>query len=137
MHRRGPQRSAQRGAQRVRRNDLLCASCDQRARRAAYFQEYYRAHRDRILRKNRRWARDNREKLVLLRKVRQERAAPKDIEPHQCTDCGVPVARATRCRRCYIRFRYATDPDYRRRRLATTQRWLERRRRAAYQAGSG
>ena len=27
----------------------------------------------------------------------------------------------------YIRYRYATDPDYRRRRLATTRRWLERR----------
>jgi len=41
--------------------------------------------------------------------------------------------RALRCRRCYTRYRYATDPEYRVRRLATTRRWLERRRTAETQ----
>jgi uncharacterized Zn finger protein (UPF0148 family) len=108
----------------------LCASCRQRARRAAYFQRYYAAHRERILEKNRRWARENRAKLAELRQARQERAA---AAPRQCVDCGARVVRAARCRRCYIRYRYATDPDYRSRRLATTRRWLERRRAAGAQ----
>ena len=83
----------------------------------------------RILAKNRRWAKDNKDKLVLLRQARQTRL-PKDSEqPRACIECGTLVVRAQRCRRCYIRFRYATDAEYRARRLATTRRWLERRQR--------
>ncbi|MGH2353740.1 MAG: hypothetical protein ACRDI2_16470 [Chloroflexota bacterium] len=102
-------------------------SCDQRARRSAYFRTYYTRHRDRILEKNRRWARANREKLIQQRRAQQNRRPQRDTEPRRCVDCGTAVVRAVRCRRCYIRFRYATDPEYRARRLATTRRWLERR----------
>ncbi len=110
----------------ARRNASLCLSCDQRARRSAYFRSYYLAHKERILDKNRRWARNNREKLVQLRLARLARQS-KPGETRRCIECGAPVVRATRCRRCYIRYRYATDPAYRARRLATTRRWLERR----------
>ncbi|HEX2323848.1 MAG TPA: hypothetical protein VHQ00_00540 [Chloroflexota bacterium] len=106
----------------------LCLSCDRRVRRSAYFRVYYEAHRDRILDKNRRWARENRERLVHLRRARQLRKTRDADEPRRCLDCGEVVVRALRCRRCYTRFRYATDPAYRQRRLATTRRWLERRR---------
>ena len=108
----------------------LCLSCDRRVRRSAYFRVYYEAHRDRILDKNRRWARENRERLVHLRRARQLRKTRDADEPRRCLDCGEVVVRALRCRRCYTRFRYATDPAYRVRRLATTRRWLERRRTA-------
>lgn len=110
----------------ARRNASLCLSCDQRARRSAYFRSYYLAHKERILDKNRRWARNNREKLIQLRQARLARQAQLG-ETRRCIECGAPVVRATRCRRCYIRYRYATDPAYRARRLATTRRWLERR----------
>jgi hypothetical protein len=112
----------------------LCLSCDRRVRRSAYFRVYYEAHRDRILDKNRRWARENRERLVHLRRARQLRKSRSVDEPRRCLDCGEVVVRALRCRRCYTRYRYATDPAYRLRRLATTRRWLERRR--AAQAGA-
>lgn len=105
----------------------LCPRCEQRARRSAYFRLYYEAHKGPILDKNRRWARDNKERLRLLRRARLERQPPKRDEPRACIDCGTSVTRALRCRKCYIRFRYATDPDYRVRRLATTRRWLQRR----------
>jgi hypothetical protein len=64
--------------------------------------------------------------------LRKNRAAD---EPRRCLDCGEVVVRALRCRRCYTRYRYATDPEYRVRRLATTRRWLERRRSAQAEAG--
>jgi hypothetical protein len=112
----------------------LCLSCDRRVRRSAYFRVYYEAHRDRILDKNRRWARENRERLVHLRRARQLRKSRSTDEPRRCLDCGEVVVRALRCRRCYTRYRYATDPAYRLRRLATTRRWLERRR--ATQSGA-
>lgn len=108
-------------------NSQLCARCEQRARRSAYFRLYYETHKGRILDKNRRWARDNKERLRLLRRARLERQPPRRDEPRACIDCGTSVARALRCRKCYIRFRYATDTDYRVRRLATTRRWLQRR----------
>lgn len=111
----------------VRSNATLCLSCDQRARRAAYFQRYYETHKDRILTKNRRWAKDNKDRLVRLRQARHARSSGALEQPHTCVDCGASVVRAERCRRCYIRFRYATDLAYRARRLATTRRWLERR----------
>jgi hypothetical protein len=108
-------------------NETLCATCDQRERRAAYFRSYYEEHKDRILDKNRRWAKDNKTRIVQLRQARRE----KDIEDGEavrtCLDCQAPVTRASRCRKCYIRFRYATDPAYRARRLATTRRWLTKR----------
>jgi hypothetical protein len=108
----------------------LCLNCDRRARRSAYFRTYYESNRERILDKNRKWARDNRERLVQLRRARQIRKTRDSDEPRRCVDCGEIVVRALRCRRCYTRFRYATDPEYRVRRLATTRRWLDRRREA-------
>ncbi len=108
----------------------LCLSCDRRERRSSYFRTYYEAHRDRILDKNRKWAKDNRERLVQLRRARQFRKHRAADDPRRCLDCGEVVVRALRCRRCYTRHRYATDPEYRVRRLATTRRWLERRRSA-------
>jgi hypothetical protein len=97
------------------------------AKRAAYFRTYYEAHRADILEKNRRWAREHRQQLSALRKRRRERLLAAPEEPRRCLDCGRVVARALRCRTCYERWRYAHDPAYRTRRLATTRRWLERR----------
>ena len=108
----------------------LCAACNQRARRAAYFRLYYEANRDRILDKNRRWARDNKQKIVQLRQARRAREQALGEATRRCLDCGTAVVRALRCRRCSIRHRYATDPAYRARRLATTRRWLARRQQA-------
>jgi hypothetical protein len=105
----------------------LCATCDQRERRAAYFRSYYEEHKDRILDKNRRWARDNKARIVQLRQARRVRDVETDVERRTCLDCEAQVTRAQRCRKCYIRFRYANDPAYRARRLATTRRWLEKR----------
>ena len=101
----------------------LCLRCEQRARAAAYFQLYYSTNKDRILHKNRRWAKDN---APTLAERRRTRAAQRAAEPKTCIDCGAAVARAERCRRCHIRHRYATDPRYRAHRLAITRRWLQR-----------
>jgi hypothetical protein len=111
----------------ARQNESLCATCDQRERRAAYFRSYYEVHKDRILDKNRRWARDNKTRIVHLRQARRERDADTTVIAKTCLDCDTPVTRALRCRKCYIRFRYANDPAYRARRLATTRRWLSKR----------
>ncbi|MDQ3702666.1 MAG: hypothetical protein M3442_17345 [Chloroflexota bacterium] len=108
--------------------ETLCLSCGRRARRSAYFRGYYETHKDRILTKNRLWAKDNRDRLVQLRRARQVHRSSVVEEPRRCLDCSEEVVRAERCRRCYTRFRYATDPQYRVRRLETTRRWLERRR---------
>lgn len=108
--------------------ETLCLACGRRARRSAYFRSYYETHKDRILTKNRRWAKDNRDRLVQLRRARQVIRSRVVEEPRRCLDCSEEVVRAERCRRCYTRFRYATDPEYRVRRLETTRRWLERRR---------
>jgi predicted RNA-binding Zn-ribbon protein involved in translation (DUF1610 family) len=115
----------------ARQDPSLCTPCDQRERRAAYFRTYYEEHRDRILDKNRRWARDNKTKIVQLRQARRAREQGVLAEDRRCLSCGVTVIRAERCRRCYIRYRYATDPSYRERRLETTRRWLLKRQRAA------
>jgi hypothetical protein len=112
----------------AKQNQALCAACDQRERRAAYFRTYYEEHKDRILDKNRRWARDNKSRIVQLRQARRTKTI-EGAEGKRCIDCDTPVTRAERCRKCYIRFRYATDPNYRARRLATTRRWLDRRQR--------
>jgi hypothetical protein len=118
------------------RDATLCLACDQRARRSEYFRVYYAAHKERILDKNRRWARDNREKLVQLRQARQsQHTVP--AAPRRCLDCDTLVVRAARCRRCYIRYRYATDPEYRSRRLETTRRWLQRQQGAAARSNRG
>jgi hypothetical protein len=111
----------------ARQNGDLCATCDQRERRAAYFRSYYENHKDRILDKNRRWAKDNKGRIVQLRQARRERDTSVTQTSRSCADCDTPVTRALRCRKCYIRFRYASDPAYRARRLATTRRWLEKR----------
>lgn len=105
----------------------MCAACDQRERRAAYFRSYYENHKDRILDKNRRWAKDNKTRIVQLRQARRVRDTSVLQTTRSCADCDTPVTRALRCRKCYIRFRYAHDPAYRERRLATTRRWLEKR----------
>ncbi|MGI8424937.1 MAG: hypothetical protein ACR2NO_12640 [Chloroflexota bacterium] len=121
------------GAQITRRrrnaqqNEELCSGCDQRDRRAAYFRSYYANHKDRILHKNRRWAKDNKTRIVQLRQARRVRDPSTLQAPRTCVDCDSPVTRAIRCRKCYIRFRYANDAAYRARRLATTRRWLEKR----------
>ena len=110
-----------------RQNQDLCTTCDQRERRAAYFRSYYESHKDRILDKNRRWAKDNKTRIVELRQSRRERDTSEMPVARTCIDCSAAVTRATRCRKCYIRFRYQSDPAYRERRLATTRRWLEKR----------
>jgi hypothetical protein len=111
----------------ARQNPDLCTGCDQRDRRAAYFRSYYENHRDRILDKNRRWAKDNKSRIVELRQARRVRDTSTAPLTRACIDCSTPVTRAARCRKCYIRFRYKSDPAYRERRLATTRRWLEKR----------
>ena len=111
----------------ARQNEQLCGTCDQRERRAAYFRSYYEVHKDRILDKNRRWARDNKTRIVQLRQARRVRDVDTATVRRTCADCETPVTRALRCRKCYIRFRYANDSAYRSRRLATTRRWLEKR----------
>ena len=111
----------------ARQNADLCTTCDQRDRRAEYFRSYYENHKDRILDKNRRWAKDNKSRIVELRQARRERDTSVQPVTRACVDCSEPVTRAARCRKCYIRFRYKSDPAYRERRLATTRRWLEKR----------
>ena len=108
-------------------NDTLCSTCDQRERRAAYFRSYYEDHKDKILDKNRRWAKDNKTRIVQLRSARREKDLEAGEATRKCLDCETAVTRASRCRKCYIRYRYATDPAYRARRLATTRRWLSKR----------
>jgi hypothetical protein len=95
------------------------------AARAAYFHRYYLAHREAILEKNRRWYEEHRARAAELRRRRPRRPRP----PRYCVDCGSPVVASERCKRCYARHRYQTDPAYRARRLASTRRWLTRRRR--------
>ena len=102
----------------------LCLRGEQKARAASYFQLYYTSNKDRILHKNRRWAKEN---APTLAERRRARAAQKVAEPKACIDCGGTVARAERCRRCHIRYRYANDPQYRAHRLAITRRWLDKR----------
>jgi hypothetical protein len=95
--------------------------------RARYFRAYYLAHRERILEKNRRWGAEHKERLAQLRRERRRLRPDERQAPRVCADCGRRTTRALRCRACYARFRYATDPEYRARRLATTRRWSERR----------
>src|SRR5436190_119845 len=45
--------------------------------------------------------------------------------PRACVDCGAPVVRALRCRRCRERLRYASDPDYRARNNAASLRYQQ------------
>ena len=108
----------------------LCARCGRKARLSGYFRNYYVANREAVLTKNRQWARDNRERIVELRR-RRAALKPKIVrEPKACADCGARVVRAERCRKCYVRHRYATNLDYRARRLASTRRWMENKRAA-------
>lgn len=93
-------------------------------KRARYFRAYYLAHKAEILEKNRRWGREHRDRLAALQQARRVGIVR---TPAVCADCGRPVPRGPRCRPCAARWRYATDPEYRARRLATTRRWLERR----------
>ena len=103
----------------------LCSDCARRVRQAAYFREYYAAHKERLLEKNRRWAKTH---LVQIAQRRQSSKTAKPEERRTCVDCGRPVVRAARCRRCTTRFRYANDPTYRARLRAAKQRWRERQR---------
>jgi hypothetical protein len=97
------------------------------AARAAYFRRYYLAHREAILEKNRRWYEEHRPRAAELRRQRARPRSPRP--PRYCVDCGAPVVATERCQRCYARHRYHTDPGYRARKLASTRRWLSRRRR--------
>jgi hypothetical protein len=94
-------------------------------KRAAYFRGYYERHKAEILEKNRKWGAEHKDRLKALRQARRAQTAPP--EPAACVDCARPVPHGPRCRNCHARHRYATDPDYRARRLASTRRWLERR----------
>jgi hypothetical protein len=87
-----------------------------------YFRRYYAAHKERILAKNRRWAKEHAGLLAIRRRTQVRVSAA----PGSCIDCGGPVVRAVRCRRCHSRFRYATDPEYRARRLRASARWQAR-----------
>lgn len=54
---------------------------------------------------------------------------PEPVEIHaerRCISCGAPVQRAERCRRCYLRHRYATNPSVRAKQLALQARWRHR-----------
>lgn len=106
----------------------LCSSCGRRLRLASYFRQYYLGHRDTILAKNRRWADENKDRVAELRRVRAAARPRPPREPAYCIDCSAEVVRAERCRRCYVRHKYGTDPAYRQRRLETTRRWAERQR---------
>jgi hypothetical protein len=109
----------------------LCLRCEQRARASAYFQVYYTTNKQRILEKNRRWAKEH---AQLLAERRRQRAPERIGEARQCIGCGTALVRAERCRRCHVRYRYANDPEYRARRLAITRRWLRKRARTPAQA---
>jgi hypothetical protein len=102
----------------------LCLRCEQKARAAAYFQVYYATNKQRILEKNRRWAKEH---AQLLAERRRQRTPERLDEVRQCVGCGTTLTRAERCRRCHVRHRYANDPEYRARRLAITRRWLSKR----------
>ena len=99
---------------------------DERARRAAYFRAYYAAHREEILAKNRRWAREHRARIAERRRAKAGLRSPGP--PRACPECGAPIGpRALRCRRCYVRVHYANDPQTRARRAALNRRARDRR----------
>ena len=100
----------------------LCARCGRAERLSTYFKRYYQRNKDKILEKNRRWARENKERVAELRRIRLSKQPKKPKEPQFCTDCGTVVQRALRCRKCYVRNKYHTDAEYRRKRLITTKR---------------
>lgn len=52
--------------------------------------------------------------------------APEPPSERRCVGCGAPVQRAERCRRCYLRYRYATNPAVRAKQLALQARWRKR-----------
>ena len=115
-----------------RDSDRQRSESDERRRRAAYFQAYYLQHRERILAKNRLWAKQNAARVMALRRARRTRGSggsdgQLDQRARSCAGCGVPMVRAERCRKCHTRYRYANDPQFRARRLATSRRWRTRR----------
>lgn len=58
---------------------------------------------------------------------RQPRAEALEDHPERCcVSCGAPVQRAERCRRCYLRHRYATNPAVRAKQLALQAQWRKR-----------
>ena len=109
----------------------LCARCGRAERLSTYFKRYYQRNKDKILEKNRRWARENKERVAELRRIRLSKQPKKPKEPQFCTDCGTVVQRALRCRKCYVRNKYHTDAEYRRKRLVTTKRWAQKKREEA------
>ncbi|MBI4494002.1 MAG: hypothetical protein HY690_14530 [Chloroflexi bacterium] len=58
-------------------------------------------------------------------RAEHEQAAEASAERH-CISCGAPVQRAERCRRCYLRHRYATNPDVRAKQLSLQAEWRKR-----------
>jgi hypothetical protein len=103
-----------------------------RARRSAYFRAYYERHREAILEKNRRWYEEHQARAAERRRIRM---AGRRRRTTRCVDCGVVLARAERCGRCRARYRYATEPEYRARRLASAERWRVRARPALPREG--
>ena len=69
--------------------------------------------------------------MAELRRIRLSKQPKKPKEPQFCTDCGTVVQRALRCRKCYVRNKYHTDAEYRRKRLITTKRWAQKKREEA------
>jgi len=106
----------------------LCARCGRAERLSAYFKQYYQRNKEKILAKNRRWAAENKERVAELRRIRLAKQPRAAAEPKYCIDCGDVVQRALRCRKCYVRHKYHTDPEYRAKRLATTKRWAQKKR---------
>lgn len=61
--------------------------------------------------------------------IRQEPGRCEREEPPQpgrCVSCRAPVQRAERCRRCYLRHRYATCPEVRAKQLSLQAAWRQR-----------
>ena len=62
---------------------------------------------------------------------------PKRGLERRCIGCGAPVQRAQRCRRCYLRHRYATNPLVRAKQLALQAAWRKRHMAATNRGASG
>jgi hypothetical protein len=102
--------------------------------KSEYNHAYYLAHREAMLTKGRAWAKEHPERIRELARYRRGR---RWAGPFWCVDCGAPVMHALRCRRCYLRHRYQTDPEYRARRAVIMRASHARRGRQAGQPKGG
>lgn len=55
--------------------------------------------------------------------IPKEEPKESDVLEKRCVGCGKQVQRAKRCRNCYLRHRYATNPAVRAKQLALQSRW--------------